>query len=532
MNSINDATVPNDCVIYTRVSSVKQLKEGDGLESQKRSCSEFAKSKGYSVIEVFTDTISGSKLDRPGMNAMLKQLKFMKAQNAGSTPVIIDDISRLARDVGTHRGLRGEIILAGGRLECPNIEFGEDSDSILVESLLASVSEHQRSKLSEQNRNRTIARMQNGFYTFPKPIGYRYEKQKRGGSILLRDEPIASIIAEGLESFASGRLQTQTEVKRFFETKADFPKDINGTDVRLQRVSDMLRSLVYSGYLEHEPWGGGLTKGNHEALISYETHLKIKERLAETGYGPARKDISKDFPLRGFLLCIDCGTPFTANWSKSRTGDHHPYYLCRDKACKLYGKSIRRANVHEHFETLLAKVEPSEDTVAVAKAMFADAWNKRHAEAQGETKQLRRRSKAIGRQIEAAIDQILIEDHEGIKRALKKKLVALESEKAICKEKAGNLSNVSENFDDVFELALRFLENPFKIWKNGDLAAKRTVLRLVFSRSISYCRENGVRTPEWTIPFKVLGFLEETECKMVTPIGFEPITCPLGGNRS
>ena len=153
MNNINDASAPNDCVIYTRVSSVKQLKEGDGLESQKRSCSEFAKSKGYNVIEVFADVISGSKLDRLGMNAMLKQLNFMKAQNAGSTSVIIDDISRLARDVGTHRGLRGEIILAGGRLECPNIEFGEDSDSILVESLLASVSEHQRSKLSEQNQN-------------------------------------------------------------------------------------------------------------------------------------------------------------------------------------------------------------------------------------------------------------------------------------------------------------------------------------------------------------------------------------------
>ena len=109
MNNINDASAPNDCVIYTRVSSVKQLKEGDGLESQKRSCSEFAKSKGYNAIEVFADVISGSKLDRPGMNAMLKQLNFMKAQNAGSTSVIIDDISRLARDVGTHRAFAARL---------------------------------------------------------------------------------------------------------------------------------------------------------------------------------------------------------------------------------------------------------------------------------------------------------------------------------------------------------------------------------------------------------------------------------------
>ena len=115
------------------------------------------------------------------MSAMLKQLNVMKAQNAGNTPVIIDDISRLARDVGTHRGLRGEIILAGGRLECPNIKFGEDSDSILVESLLASVSEHQRRKLAEQNHNRTVARMQNGYYVFftPKRLSLRKAKARR-----------------------------------------------------------------------------------------------------------------------------------------------------------------------------------------------------------------------------------------------------------------------------------------------------------------------------------------------------------------
>jgi site-specific DNA recombinase len=83
----------------------------------------------------------------------------------------------------------------------------------------------------------------------------------------------------------------------------------------------------------------------------------------------------------------------------------------------------------------------------------------------------------------------------------------------LAKKKSRILTDASENFDDVFELALKSLENPFKIWKNGDLAAKRMVLRLVFSRSIAYCRENGVRAPEWTLPFRVFGFLEETECK-------------------
>ncbi len=76
---------------------------------------------------------------------------------------IIDDISRLARGVMAHFELRMKIDKAGGVLFSPSIEFGEDSDSQLVESLLASVSQHQRQKNGEQTVNRMRARVQNGY---------------------------------------------------------------------------------------------------------------------------------------------------------------------------------------------------------------------------------------------------------------------------------------------------------------------------------------------------------------------------------
>ena len=73
-----------------------------------------------------------------------------------------------------HWDLRDLLREAGGRLESPSIEFGEDADSILRENLLASVSQHQRQKNAEQTRNRMRARAQNGYWIFHAPIGYRY----------------------------------------------------------------------------------------------------------------------------------------------------------------------------------------------------------------------------------------------------------------------------------------------------------------------------------------------------------------------
>src|SRR3546814_4472761 len=107
--------------------------------------------------------------------------------------------------------LKESIFRAGATLESPSIEFGSDSDSILIEHLLASVAQHQRQKNGEQARNRMRARMLGGYWVFMAPLGYRYEKSPAGGSILVRDEPVASIIQEGLEGYASGRFNRSEE---------------------------------------------------------------------------------------------------------------------------------------------------------------------------------------------------------------------------------------------------------------------------------------------------------------------------------
>lgn len=235
-------------VIYCRVSGAKQVREGDGLASQETRCREFAGFKGYDVVNVFKDDMSGKLAARP---AMMEMLQFLRKHRKTGTVVIIDDISRLARGLEAHLQLRASLAKAGGKLESPSIEFGEDSDSLLVENMLASVAQHQREKNGEQTKNRMRARMQNGYCVFNAPLGYRFETQSGHGKILVRNEPVASIIADVIERYASGRLQTQTEVKRFLEAHPDFPKGRKST-VHQTRVQELLTRPIYAGYLTHD----------------------------------------------------------------------------------------------------------------------------------------------------------------------------------------------------------------------------------------------------------------------------------------
>jgi hypothetical protein len=49
-------------------------------------------------------------------------------------------------------------------------------------------------------------------------------------------------------------------------------------------------------------------------------------------------------------------------------------------------------------------------------------------------------------------------------------------------------------FEDMFELALSFLSNPWKLWASGQYHLRRIALRLAFSDRVIYCRQNGFRT--------------------------------------
>jgi len=470
---VNNAHDARKAVIYARVSSVKQTTRGDGLSSQETRCREYAKYKGYEVVKVYSDDMSGSLTARPGM---MEMLSFLRRHRNDPHVVIIDDISRLARGLEAHLKLRAEISGAGGILESPSIEFGEDSDSILVENLLASVSQHQRQKNGEQTVNRMRARLVNGYWPFQAPVGYRYEAKSGHGKTLVRDEPIASILQEALEGYACGRFQTQVEVKRFLERQPLFPKDLNGREVRNQRVYEMLTRVLYAGYVEHEDWNVPLREGQHEGLISFSTYKRIQERLSGTAKAPARKDISQDFPLRGFVLCNDCGAALTACWSTSKTGKKHPYYLCKTKGCESYRKSIRRDSLEADFEGLLKSLEPSCNLFKLARAMFKDAWNMRLAQAQSTGKELRKKAAQIEKQIDALVERTVEATSASVMAAFERKIKKLEEERILIGEQITAAGKPKHTFEESFELAMKFLASPWNIWKNSGLVGQKTVL--------------------------------------------------------
>lgn len=376
---------------YARVSGKKQVKEGDGLGSQEARIRDYARNRGYPPLSmIFTDERTGGTDDRPGFKAMLKFL--MKSRGANCI-VIIDDITRLARSVIVHHKLRMAIGSTGARLECPSFEFGDTSDDILVENLLASVSQHQRQKNGEQVVNRMRGRLLNGYWCFSsKPPAYKFAKIE-GQNILVRQEPVALIVTEALEGFATGRFQTQAEVQRFLEASPGFPKQKDGS-VKFDRVTEMLTCVFYAGMIEYLPWDVSIRKGHHQGLITYETYQKIQVRLKEKAKAPARADLSHHFPLRQAVQCGSCRRLLGGAFSRGRSAEY-PYYFCLNKKCLRYKKSVSSDTVHREFEDLLKKMTPTIEVIDTATSIFRQAWEKRSASSAERTALNRRELSSI-----------------------------------------------------------------------------------------------------------------------------------------
>lgn len=118
------------------------------------------------------------------------------------------------------------------------------------------------------------------------------------------------------------------------------------------------------------------------------------------------------------------------------------------------------------------------------------------------------------KQITALLDRVVEVTSKAVVNRYEDRIAALERESLILREKLDTEAAPTDTQRDNFELAMRFFSNPCYLWENGNLQAKRTVMKLAFEDRLVYCRNEGLRTPETTLPFKVLEGLRGQNFKM------------------
>lgn len=476
------------CFTYCRVSSRKQVTEGNGLSSQLQECKEYAKKYGYMIMESFQDeAISGGNRQREGIDLLLVKCK----ENPNLT-VLFPSTSRLARDVifllSTVDTLTKDYNYDVQFFNLHGVDMKTDAGWLML-TMMGGQDEFMRKSNLTTAKERSKARLQQGYWFYGSPLGY--DNSGKSQLKIMQQNDKAPVVKELLEDFANGNYSGCAEVQKYLRSL--------GINKRQEDVKDMLTNPLYAGFI-HKPNQGvdmydpknvdkktNFPKSNalHKPIIDLNTYLKILERINKSQRSAYMKNNNNQFIFKRCAKCSECQNFMTTQLKKKtlKNGSvlEWQYYACPTRGCNQQSKTIRSELIELEVLNYLSKQVLSLKFIQYLQKYLGEKAKNIQAENQKEIDKIKRKIKDIEIENETAVAKILLVDSPALVKAIEKKSVEnnnkiLEYKKELIKlssepkAKVGDVLNLC--LDEAIEIDKRF--------NQANNTTKKKLLNLLF----------------------------------------------------
>ena len=302
------------CVIYARYSSDGQREES--IEGQLRECSEFAKRKGYTIINTYTDrALSGKRADnRPQFQQMITDSK-----QGGFDFIIVWKIDRFSRD-------KYESVIYKATLKKNNVTVISATEPIdaspegkLMESIFEGFSEYYLADLvMKTNRGMTENTLKGKYNGGAVTFGYRIDEDK----YFQYDPDKAPIVTDIFKRYADG----ETIKSIVAGLKEQGIKTLKGAEPTYQFINCMLNNRRYLGEYCFQ---NTVNTDAIPPLVEPEIFNKCQRRLAENMHKPTSfKPVEDKYLLTGKIFCGHCDSTMSGVSGTSKTSAIYRYYQC------------------------------------------------------------------------------------------------------------------------------------------------------------------------------------------------------------
>ena len=186
-------------VVYSRVSTDAQERDGTSLETQEGSCVAYADARQWQVVARIRDTASGFSLDRAGIERVREMVRRREVDLI--LGYAVDRLSRNQNQIGV---LFDEAATAGVRLEFVTENFEDTAIGRFILAARAFVAEVEREKIVERTTRGKAQRARSG--RIPQGTGhgiYGYEYDRGTGTRRVHPAQ-APIVRRIFEEFGSG----------------------------------------------------------------------------------------------------------------------------------------------------------------------------------------------------------------------------------------------------------------------------------------------------------------------------------------
>ena len=327
-------------ISYRRVSSNKQVTEGDSLEGQKRTIEQWVKRRGHEVVMEFVDGGVSAFKSSTTRKAFCDMLEYAVSNKENVDGIIVYKLSRFARNELARLQAEEELSKAGIQVFSATEEVPEDEDMAhFIRSVLGIVNEQQSRQNSSTVRDRLADTARNGFFPGGQvPFGFKSinatpEHGKKSRKILVVDEDHRHTVTHMFDLCLNGPKLKGCGVKEIANILNEEGLLKENKYWTSKSVHKVLSNSVYAGELV---FTSNVDKKNPEkivikvpSIISKEVFKKASESLASRRLQNNNLRAQRsDTLLVGLLKCSTCNCRLTLMTGK---GGQFKYYKCKKK---------------------------------------------------------------------------------------------------------------------------------------------------------------------------------------------------------
>ena len=508
----------NGAVLYIRVSTDEQADGPLNLKNQEMRCRAYCEQKGLEVVELFVEPgESARSADRPAFKRMLA---FCKANRSNVRYVVVQDLSRFARNLEDQVHTIGELltidVLVRSTFET-NVD--ETAAGRLSANIFGGFHQYFSDALSEKMQERTRQSVAAGRFPWRAPIGYRNIGGKAGPNIV-PDERSAPLIRRAFQLMAKG-LHKKIEILRIVTDEG--LKTAKGKPLSPQTFQSILRNPLYVGWVTLPSDASfGPVRGLHEPIIDQNTFDQVQAILEgrKPSTAPKRK-FNPMLPLKCLIRCESCGSPLTGGNAKGRH-KKYPRYWCRTKGCRAV--KLSGAQLETEFLELLSRLRPNAETVSSFPKVAAKVWAEKQGDSERDLRRLNARLEEQKSTKSGLIKmrmhgEITLDEFDEAKANCVNEIARIESEI----REINSRRDAADSFVQFAELQLLDIA---KAWQIANPEQRQRVQNLLFKDGLQYSQKSGILNPSNSSLFSVLKSLSCEKALLASPTGFEPVLSP------
>ena len=490
--TVPTSTGRKQAVVYARVSSKEQEKEGFSIPAQLKLLKGYAASNGFVIAREYADVETAKQTGRAAFGEMVGYLKAHQSVRA----MLVEKTDRLYRnlkdwvtvdelDVEIHFPKEGVVLSRESR-----------SSEKFMHGIKVLMAKNYIDNLSEEARKGMQEKAEQGIWPTKSPLGYRNVTGPDGKKVIATDPAIAPLIAKLFDWYGRGDISLKEAAYKAHEAGLLYPK--SGAKVPVSTIHTILRNRLYTGWFD---WNGKLIQGKHEALVPVELWERVQGVL-DGRFARKSKRGKHDFAFSGLIACHACGCAVVGEIKKER----YVYYHCTGYADKCQGnpascrrKYLREEALEAQFTELLGLLKFDDEVLEWVR----DALHANHADERREHEEAIKRHQTEYNRLNDRIHAMYVDKLDGVVDAafFDKMSSRWREEQNRCQREIERHQNADRTYLQEGVELLELARNAQRLFSQQEPREKRRLLNFVLSNCTW---EDGEVVATFREPFDML----------------------------